>query len=336
VDKHGRVVGFAKEECMLSKRTVNHRLLGSVIAQILVFLPLGALFVEAQGTSPRVKGFKHDRDVETAFVWGSPPRWEGNGLIGYVQNHTSAPVVFTIDREGRRDETLLRFPDVSLMNLVDISASRGGEIAVIGSAYTSDGRSTAFVGRVSADRQHQTVTRVWPYCPMAVTFAADGTIWTIGHLKDDENTTIRAYSVLRRFDASGRMLGSTNVSLAERTTQGLSHLRSSTDRVGWLTHGLEYIEFSLDGNEIARYDRPEGASDRNITGLAISDENEVVIGRFGHENTGLLVLDRSSRTWNALSVPKEQVPSWVDVKGFDGKMLVTTTRNGTIRRFTPE
>jgi hypothetical protein len=154
------------------------------------------------------------------------------------------------------------------MNLVDISASRAGEIAVIGSAYTSDGRGTTFVGRILADRQHQTITRVWPYCPMAVTFAADGTIWTIGHLKDDANTTIRAYSVLRRFDASGKMLGSTNVSLAERTTQGLSHLRSSPDRVGWLTHGLEYIEFSLDGNEIARYDGPEGASDRDISGMA--------------------------------------------------------------------
>jgi hypothetical protein len=321
---------------MLSKRTVNHSYLGPAILQISVCLALTSLFMEAQETSPRVKRFKHDRDVETSFVWSSPPRWEGNGLIGYIQNHSSAPIIFTINSEGRRDETLFTFPDAGLINISDVASSGAGEIALIGSAYTSDSRGTTFIARISADRQHQTVTRVWPYCPMAVTLASDGTIWTIGHLKDDENTTIRAYNVLRRFDASGRMLGSTNLSLAERTTQGLSHLRSSPDRVGWLTHGLEYIEFSLDGNEIGRYDGPEAASDRNITGMAISDENEVVVGRFAHENTEFLTLDRSSGTWNALSVPKEQVPSWVGVKGFDGKMLVTTTRNGTIRLYTPE
>jgi hypothetical protein len=325
-----------KRRHMLSKRTVDHSHLGSVIAQISVCLALAALFMEAQGTIPRVKRFKHERDVETAFVWASPPRWEGNVLVGYVQNHSSSPVIFTIDRDGRRDETLFTFPGAGLMNISDVASSRAGEIALIGSAYTSDSRGTTFIARISADRQHQTVTRVWPYCPSVVTFAADGSIWTIGHLKDDENTTIRAYNVLRRFDSSGKMLRSTNLSIKERRTQETSRLRSSPDRVGWLTRDFEYIEFSLDGNEIARYASPEGASDRNITGMAISDENEVVAGRFAHENTALLMLDRSSGTWNALSVPQEQVPSWVSVKGFDGKMLVTTTTNGTIRRFTPE
>src|SRR5258708_2697968 len=183
---------------MPSRRTVNHAHVGAAVAQISVCLALAAFSMPAQETGPRVKRFQHDRDVETAFVWGSPPRWEGNGLIGYVQNHSSAPIIFTIDREGRREETLFTFPGAGLMHLTDISTSRAGEIALIGSAYTLDGRGTTFIARISADRQHQPVTRVWPYCPMALTFAADGTIWTIGHLKDDENTTIRAYSVLDR------------------------------------------------------------------------------------------------------------------------------------------
>lgn len=257
-------------------------------------------------------------------------------LVGYNHNHSSSPIIYTIDRDGRRDETLFTFSDAGLMNLVDVAASRTGEIAVIGSAYTSDGRATTFVARIATDRQHQTITRTWPYCPMVVTFAPDGTLWTIGHSKDNDNTTVLAYNVLQRFDASGRMLGSTSLPVKGNRTQETSGLRSSRDRVGWLTRDGEYLELSLNGSEMARYDGPEVASDLDITGLAMSDDNDVVIGRFGHGKADFLALDRETRSWSQLSLPKEYVPIWAGVHGFDGTNLVTNSKNGTLRRFRPQ
>jgi hypothetical protein len=128
------------------------------------------------------------------------------------------------------------------------------------------------VARIAPDRQHQTVTRTWPYCPMVVTFGADGNIWTVRHLKNDGNTTILEYNVLRRFDPSGRMLSTTPLQVQGERTQETSLLRSSRDRVAWLTRDRGYIELSLDGSEIVRYKGPEVGSDLDITGLALSDD----------------------------------------------------------------
>jgi hypothetical protein len=169
-----------------------------------------------------------------------------------------------------------------------------------------------------------------------VTFAADGTIWTIGNLKDDEATRDIAMYVLRRFDASGRMLGSSTIQLGEGRPAEAALLRASQDRVGWFT-GKEYIEFSLNGSEMSRYNAAEAANPRDITGVALSQENDVVAGRFGKEKAEFLVLDRENRTWTPASVPKEHAPAWAWVLGFDKTTLVTTTANGRLRRFkTPE
>jgi hypothetical protein len=39
-----------------------------------------------------------------------------------------------------------------------------------------------------------------------------------------------------------------------------SRLVSSNDRVGWMTNGSEYIEFSLDGTILQRFDGPPETS----------------------------------------------------------------------------
>jgi hypothetical protein len=251
--------------------------------------------------------------------------------VGYINNHSNGPVIVTIDRNGRREETLLTLKDAGHINLTDVAVSSSGEIATIGSALGND-RGTIFVARIARDRQSQVVTPVWPYCPMVVTFAPDGTIWTIGHLKDEENTRAVAFHVLRRFDSSGKLLGSTILNVAGDRTDETSYLRSSQDRIGWLTRGGEYIEFSLDGTEIARYDGP-GAAERDITGVALSPENDVVAGRFRKDKTELDMLDRQTRTWIPVSIPPEFAPTYTRVFGFDGTTLVTNHTNTELRRF---
>jgi hypothetical protein len=100
--------------------------------------------------------------------------------------------------------------------------------------------------------------------------------------------------------------------------------------VGWFTRGGEYIEFSLDGSEVARYDWPEGAEKRDISGVAMSQNNDVIAGPFGKGRAEFDVLDRESRTWVAASVPKDHAPTWAWVLGFDGPALVTYNKDGEL------
>ncbi len=103
---------------------------------------------------------------------------------------------------------------------------------------------------------------------------------------------------------------------------------ASRDRVGWFTCEGEYIEFSLDGKELGRYDGP-----KRVSGFALSDDNEAVAGQFDKKITRFIVLNRASRTWDPVSLPKADSPGWARVLGFEGSTLLTTTNNGIVRRF---
>ncbi len=307
------------------------RRVSSVLVGVVV---LTAVCLYGQATSGRAKRtFTHDRDIETSSVWNNFPLWGGEILAGYENNFSNGPIIYTIDRSGKRDETLFTVQDAGRINIYSIAASLDGEIAIVGSALTNDNRGTTFLARIARDRQRQIITRTWPYCPMVVTFAPDSSIWTVGHMKDDENTRDLERNVLRRFDRAGKMLGSTTIQVSGSKTAETSYLRASRDRVGWLARGGEYIEFSLDGSEIGRYERPAGAAERDITGLAISDDNDVVAGWFGGGKAEFVVLDRETRSWTAVVLPKEHAPKWARVLGFDGSTLVTYSQNGRLTRF---
>lgn len=275
--------------------------------------------------------FTHERDVQTT-PWYHFPRWDGSLLVGREHNESNGPVIFTIDSEGLRDETPFTLKDAGYINIIDAAASSSGEIAAVGSALVGD-RATTFVALIAADRRSQVVTRVWPYCAMVVTFAADGNIWTIGHVKDDDNTRAIALHVLRRFDPSGKLLTSTAIVTPGRGTDEISYLRSSSDRVGWFNRSAEYIEFALDGSEIGRYAGPSGLTERDISGVALSPENQVVAGTVADGKAQFLVLDRQNRRWIPASVAPEFTSFWARVLGFDGTTLVITDTNARLRRF---
>ena len=142
-----------------------------VPSALVVLALLVAVCAYGQVTPEKAKRtFTHDRDIETYSVWNNFPRWGGEIFAGYENNFSNGPIIYTIDRNGKRDETLFTFEDAGRINLYNIAVSRDGEIALVGSAYTNDGKGTTFIARIAPDRQRQTITRTWPYCPGVVTF----------------------------------------------------------------------------------------------------------------------------------------------------------------------
>jgi hypothetical protein len=281
---------------------------------------------------PVKRAFTHDRDLETSFRWLYRPKWNGAQLVGYDQNHTGGPIIYTIDRDGRRVETLFTLQDGALIHLYDIAASKDGEIVIVGSALTADKRGASFLARIASDRTSQVITRLWPYGAFAVTFAADGSVWTIGMLKDENGGEV-ARNVLRHFDSTGKMIATRTLQVKGSETAATSFLSASKDRIGWFTLGGEYLEFSLDGWEIGRYEGPEGAEPRDITGVVLNDDNDVIAGRFGKDKAEFVVLDRDRHAWTPVELPKEYATTWARVIGFDGATLVTYSQSGKLRMF---
>jgi hypothetical protein len=165
-------------------------------------------------------------------------------------------------------------------------------------------------------------------------------MWAIGRLKNEAGTQDLDEPILRRYDASGAMLTSARVPTTKKYySLAATFLRASSDRVGWFTTTEssssrgEYIEFSLEGKEIGRYDGPQGISYGEVAGVALSPDNQLVVGIVGGGEGRFMTLDRPSDAWAAVSMP-DPAPLWVAVLGFDGETLVTAAEAGRLRRFT--
>jgi len=276
--------------------------------------------------------FTHERDIQTYYEWRTVPRWDNGHLVLLDSFRSKGPTIFTFDSDGRQDQTLFTFKDAALITVSDIAKAKDGELGVVGSAVTADTRGTCFVARIGADQTSQIVTRTWPYCSLVLTFAPDGNIWTMGHLKDEENTREIQKNVLRRFDASGKLISSSNLTVNGRLGPDNSYLRASLDRVIWFASSNEYFEFALDGSEIGHYDGPPNAPFSDITGVAISDQNEVVAAWFGKRMSQIMTLDRASRKWTPVSL-STGTPAWARIIGFDGTTLILYSNKGEIRRY---
>jgi hypothetical protein len=220
---------------------------------------------------------------------------------------------------------------------------------VTGEANSSDSRLATFIAWISPDRKEQTIIRVWPYVPWSTAISADGVIWGVGYVLDDANRSATD-NVIRRYDRSGAMIESIGtqakanpVYTGSDVTMG-SYLMASRSAVGWVTNGGQYIEYALNGKELARFDAPAvlmtGVGPQTC-GAALGDGGETLIctdrGGTGSEARvwQALALDRKTRTWSA-AFP-EQAGEF-SLAGFDGDEPVTleSRDGGVMGRYTPK
>ncbi len=286
--------------------------------------------------------FEHDHD---AFVpaWQASPQWSGKLLLQKQDDRTKSPLIDAVSLDGVRERIPFELPDAGLVQIDCMSGGADGSILVGGVALSTDSRGALFLAWISPDRKRRTVIRTEPFRSMAVTVAADGTIWAAGLKWDNVNRVNIAQNVLQRYDVSGKLLTSVLVPAAKAFVPSLgdatmgSYLLASADRVGWLTSGLQYIEYSLDGQEIGRFDGPPGVS-LGRPYVALSKDNHLVMGpvRSAANAAGkpqVLELDRRGRTWAPVSMPDQVKGSVSYVRCFDGTTLVTADGPGALHWF---
>ncbi len=297
-----------------------------VAVGLCVYAPAGA---QSRST------FVHERDVRVRLT--PQAAWNGRKIIGVESTSvfSRSHLLYSIDPAnpyGDRQEFLFTIPESSGTHIVAFSGTPDGAIALAGSAYTDDSRGTAFLAWISPDRKEQLVTRISPYAALEMAMAADGKIWTAGFLRDSE-TFREDHDVIRRYEPGGRLIGSWKVRAKIKPGQpdatAGSFLMASSDRVGWLTLGGEYIEFSLEGTELNRFLAPDwvnlksaGANKENwyLSGAALSPDNELALCIARLDTWQVLILDRQRRTWT----PSDLVglKGWAKLMGFDGQRLI--------------
>jgi hypothetical protein len=282
-----------------------------------------------------------------------PPHWSGQSLIGVQDNNTAGPLIYLIDREGRRDHFSFTISDAALINVHGLASLSDGTVAITGGAVSGDSRAGSFLALVGPDREYQTVVRTWPYVAWDVTFVPDGSLWTVGYTLHETETRIVKPNVMSHFDRNGRLLTSAELNAQSRfgpsQSAALQHsfLRASSDRIGWFTNGLEYIEFSFDGREIDRYQGPEVPDFKEAAlwgSFALSDGNEVLfntvlftrISGVGGRRTAkraTWTLDRKERQWVPVDIEDSTLAADAEVFGFDNGFLVTAGALHEMRRY---
>ena len=290
-----------------------------VIVALWIVLPCS---VSAQARQPAPLLFQQDLDT-FAPVWYHVPVWRG-GLLLHVENNPSpTPVIDVTDRHGAHRHVSFELPDSNNVFLHSPGAGEDGSIVVAG----EDQHGPAFLAWISPDRKQRFVIPTPGFRADEVTIAADGAIWAVGNRAGVTN-------VIQRYSTSGTLLSSRRVSDARSATGlGNSWLVAAPDRVGWMTNGRQYIEFSLDGAELRRLDGPPaGATFPHFQGVGLSRDGDLVVSERLGSAVAILALDRASLAWSPVSLPDRTEASSI-VLGFDGDTLVATVGNGVLHRY---
>ena len=162
--------------------------------------------------------------------------WNGHFLISVEKNHSSTPIVRTLDGSSRKEEIYFPIPDAALVHISSFAGAADGTIALAG--YTNDGKG--FIGIIPPRRGENMVVRTEGSRPAVITIAADGVIWTItGAQRDPDKPDKTWFNVLKRYSPSGKLLSSEALKVLGEVNFPMdaatgSVLRSSRDRVGWL------------------------------------------------------------------------------------------------------
>ncbi len=294
-------------------------------------------YVLEERTMPRSEGFE--------MRGGCLVGWRGGALLVVEDNESDQPLIRRIGRDGELERVRVSIPDRRYLSIRAVDGTADGTLAVAGSAMRSDGEASSFLMRIEPDRQRQLVKELWPYKAHAVAFVPNGTIWTVGVLRDGD--WVRDWNVLRWFDENGEVRGSRAIAV-DRVWHGqvkgtstrvpggteLSYLEASLDRVGWLTGENVYLEFTFEGEDAGRWETPLASG--GIRAAALRKDGEVIVGVVTQSKSDLWRLDRSKGRWEPVSLAAPKELEWSHPMGFDGETLIMSTGRGMVGRFVEE
>jgi hypothetical protein len=289
----------------------------------------------SQSARVLTRGEKIQIILNQPYTQTVPPIWSGRALLVLIVNETREPVLNAITGDGLTEEVRFQMPDWPHVRVVSLWGGDDGEIVAAGSGTTDQNEPGSFIVRISAGRAKRTYIPVENLNIQAMTVGPGGVIWAVGSGKNLEDDS-KHDNILTRFSPTGKVLTSTMLKFAPdrygvNVASG-SRMRSSADRVAWLTNRNEYIEFATDGTVMTRVAGPGGKepSDMFSTAFAVSAANTALVSKFTYgkdhkpPKLNIWTLDRVKQNWFLSEPSDEEFPYSTSICGFDGDTLMTS------------
>lgn len=273
---------------------------------------------------------------------GRPGIWSGGAFVT-VDDNNGLPLIRAVNKGGELVSQIeFTIPGARSASVFSGMFARGfdGSFVLAGGAYADDDRAAAFLAWLSADGQRQTIVRPYPFIPSVVTMAADGSIWAAGRevQEDDRNLEKPDYNIVRRYDRTGRLLGSFISRSSLQLKPGslspgeYSYLVASRDRVGWYSQVAgKYFEFSPDGSSVQEFATAAAPGVRlHLTGAALCGDGTVVVSA----EARAVQSETAVATWRVLELLRDR-GTWLSIAGDSTKYVKVAGCDGTTVAFGP-
>ncbi len=248
---------------------------------------------------------------------------QGSGTVKWSHGafiFNSGPYFFTMNTEGDLiAKARLDMPDDAHYFIEDYD--RRGDGTIVVAAVPDFDDVSPFLAWIAPDGKTERLKRTAPYHPRELTFAQDGTVWTLGYemidrqLKDPRLDP--KAGVLRQFDRGGKTIA---VALPQEDflkTKEIGRLEfgrlvAVRGRLGWYSSvggDSRYVEIPTDKIEMHVFPGvPRELSgnkrwDGDLEGLAVTDSGNVAVSIGAVRSRRTFVFDRTSKKWMKLAVP---------------------------------
>jgi hypothetical protein len=278
-----------------------------------------------------------DRRTILAAEYSGQIRWSAGAVRGVVHaNQHGAPLIWSIDRLGVKDEFQVVVPELLHTLMSGVAAADDGSLAVIGEEDSERSFRRRFVARISPDHSRASVIDMVEVEPSAVTITPDGRMWTIGwRLWDDKYPRIRQGIELQGLDRSGTLVVKQAVRLKalpvrntysfERDSLFRSTLFAAHGRVGWLTAFGQYLEFDEGGRLLGASDPPANFKfDHSSATIALSDRGDVFLAMDGEDELAIWSLNKIKNVWVPVDLADDPygLENGSKLLGFEGSDLI--------------
>lgn len=207
--------------------------------------------------------------------------WQ-NGLTVQVAN--SGVVQTFDDRGGRKHWITPAIPGAGWSRTRDAAVAPDGSIAIVGSAHSPQGATSAFLLLYDAAGKLTKAVRLRPFAPYTIRYAPDGTLWAVGREYDDNFVALPVHNMVRRYSSSGVLLGSyVSTSLfgdpRKQHPARKAFLATAGTRVAVLFDGAgEWVELDREGDIAGRWRlslTPDAAT--LISGISITESGDAFL-----------------------------------------------------------